>query len=324
LKKAERGRISAATFQGTKGMFSFASGAAFIDGTGKVLAADPGFVAELGLGPEDPTGELRARAETNPQLRALLSGEGPDVARVPGAGGEAVVVERVRAAAGALLLARAPRTGEWLEHAMRSQGLTRIAAGLAHDIKNPLNAMALQLALLTDKLASTADASTASAGHLGAVREQIGRVNEVVRRFLDVTDPSAPLGYTDLGALLTDTASLFGHDARRRRIDLTVEAARGTVRSRCEPGRVGRLVLALFSRALNETPDAGRLVARAEVDGESAVVRIEHVAGDPDPETGYYTEVATAAAEALGGELAVAGSDGIERLTLRLPRNGSA
>jgi hypothetical protein len=96
------------------------------------------------------------------------------------------------------------------------------------------------------------------------------------------------------------------------------------VRSRCEPGRVGRLVLALLSRALAETPEGGRLTARAETDGVSAVIRIEHVAGDPDPETGYYTEVAGAAAEALGGELAVSGSEGIERLTLRLPRNDRA
>ena len=47
---------------------------------------------------------------------------------------------------------------------MRSQGLTRLAAGLAHDIKNPLNAMALQLALLADKLSIRREASSAAAG----------------------------------------------------------------------------------------------------------------------------------------------------------------
>ena len=116
---------------------------------------------------------------------------------------------------------------------MRSRGSQRPAAGVAHDIKNPLNAMALQLALLADKL-SPGDAGAASATHLAALRDQIVRVNEVVRRFLDVTDPSAPLGYTDVGALAADTASLFAHDARRRRIELHVDAA---------PARRGRAAI---------------------------------------------------------------------------------
>jgi signal transduction histidine kinase len=303
-------------------MHTFARGAAFIDRSGALLAADAGFVSQLGLPVEDPTGALRARAEESPELRALLAGEGPSVARVAGAGGDVVELERVPGASGgALLVARAPRSTEWLEHAMRSQGLTRLAAGLAHDIKNPLNAMALQLALLTEKLAAAGDATTASSSHLGALRDQIGRVNEVVRRFLDVADPSAPLGYTDVGALVVDTASLFGHDARRRRVELSVDASRGMVRTPCDPGRVGRLVLALFSRALGETPEGGRLVARADgLDGQ-AVVRLEHVAGERDIETGYYTDVVATAAEGLGGALLLERDGSTERITLRLPRN---
>jgi signal transduction histidine kinase len=300
---------------------TFATGAAFLDRSGILVAADPGFLARLGLPPDDPTRALHARAEAVPELRALLAGEGPGVAQVPGEDG-AVEVERVPAAAGALLVARAPR--EWLEHTIRSQGLTRLVAGLAHDIKNPLNAMALQLALLTEKLASAGDAAAASAGHLGALREQIGRVNEVVRRFLDVTDPSAPLGYTDLGALVGDIVSLHAHDARRRRIELNADAPRGTVRTPCDPGRVARLALGLFSRAMSETPEGGRLSVRAATEAQHALFLVEHDAGDPDPETGYYTDVVAAAAEALGGGLAVRREGGSVRLTLRLPRNERA
>jgi len=205
---------------------------------------------------------------------------------------------------------------------MRSQGLPRLAAGLAHDVKNPLNAMALQLALLAEKLAPSGEAAAAAAPHLAALREQIGRVNDVVRRFLDVADPSAPLGDADAGALLADTAALFGHEARRRRIALALEGTRGAVRTRCDPARLGRLVLGLFSRALAETPDGGRLAAHVTADGEGILVGIVHAAGDPDPETGYYSEVAAAAARSLGGSLSVEREGGEERVLLRLPGNG--
>jgi signal transduction histidine kinase len=302
-------------------MHLLASGAAFIDRSGAVVAADSGFLAGLGLRPEDPTGTLRARAEAVPELRALLAGEGPDVVRVTGADGATVELERVPGGAGVLLVARSGDAVEWLEHSMRSHGLGRLAGGVAHDIKNPLNAMALQLALLGEKLSSSEDASAAAASHLGHLRDQIGRVNEIVRRLVDVAEPSAPLGYTDVGALLVDLGSLFAHEARRRRIELAVEAQPGTVGTSCDPARVGRIVLGVFARALAETPDGGRLAARAEARGPVAAIAVEHVAGASDPELRYYSEVAAAAAKALGGEFAQERRDGVERLSLALPRN---
>jgi signal transduction histidine kinase len=300
-------------------MHLLAVGAAFVDRSGAVVAADPGFVARLGLAPGDPTGTLRARAESVPELRALLTGEGPATVSVPAEEGGTLEVERIPAGAGALLVLRTPRAGTWLEEALRSSGLGRIASGLAHDIKNPLNAMALQVALLGEKLAASGEASAAASPHLGVVRDQIGRVNEVLRRFVDVADPGAPLGYTDLGGLVVDVGALFAHEGRRRRITLSVEAQPG-VRTSCDPARVGRLVLGLFARALGETPDGGRLSARAETRGTSAGMSIEHTPGDPDAEVGYYTEVASAAARALGGEFEHGLRDGMARLSLALPK----
>ena len=92
-------------------------------------------------------------------------------------------------AGGALLLVRTAHLQECLENGHRSTALSRVIAGVAHDIKNPLNAMALQLAILSEKLSGEGEAAGAAVPHLSALREQIGRVNEVVRRFLDVTDP---------------------------------------------------------------------------------------------------------------------------------------
>jgi signal transduction histidine kinase len=203
---------------------------------------------------------------------------------------------------------------------MRSHGLARLVGGVAHDIKNPLNAMALQIALLGEKLATSPDSSATAAAHLGAIRDQIARVNDVLRRFLDVAEPGASFGYTDLGALLADLASLFGHEGRRRRIALSVDAQPGGARTSCDPARVGRLVLGLFARALSETPDGGRLAARVEVRGSVAAVAVEHTAGDPDPGLEYYSLVADAAARALGGRFALDRRDGVVSLSLALPR----
>ncbi|HET9552909.1 MAG TPA: histidine kinase [Anaeromyxobacteraceae bacterium] len=299
-------------------MSFFARGAAFVDPAGSVLAADAGFLDELGLTGGDAAAALRARSSGSPPLQAFLAGEGPDRTVVDGPRGE-VTLERIPAAGGALLVARVAHDAEWLEHAVRSQWLGRMAGGLAHDIKNPLNAMALQLALLGEKLEG--EAGAASASHLGALGDQVAKVNEVVRRFCDVADPPSPFGYVDVGAVVGDIACLFGHEVRRRRVRLELDAPRGVARTGAPAERAVRLLLGLFGRAVAETPDGGTLSA-AVTGGEVASLALVHTAGDPDPDLGYYTEVAAAAARALGGSFEHQRADGQERLLLRLPRGG--
>jgi signal transduction histidine kinase len=299
-----------------------AAGAAFVDRTGAVLAADRGFLARLGGEDGDPGVALRAYAESNPELRALLAGDGPGVASLRGPDGP-VEVERVPAKGGALLLVREAGEDDRGEHALRSLVLGRILAGVAHDIKNPLNAMSLQLALLGDKLEGAAEVSRAAATHLAALREQIARVNEVLRRLAEVTDPTSPLGYTDLGTLVADVGHLFGYEARRRRVELVVDAHPGAVRTPSDPARVGRLVLGLCGGALALTPEGGRLVARAEAREREAALVVEHTRGDPASALGYDTEVLAAGASALGGTFGrEPGEQRMERLVLTFPRNG--
>jgi signal transduction histidine kinase len=302
-------------------MHPFAAGAAFLDASGAVVA-DAAFRALLGLPGDDAGPALRARAEAEPALRAFIAGEGAGTIAVARTDGLPLELQRTAASAGALVVARVAGLGDALEHALRSVALGKVANGVAHDIKNPLNAMALQIALLGEKLSASPDASAAAVAHLSALRDQVGRVNEVLRRFLDVADPGAPYGYTDVGALVTDVATLLGHEGRRRRIELAVDAPPGAIRTSCDPGRVGRLVLGLFARALAETPDGGRLGARVGTAGATVTVVIEHAAGDPDPVLGYYTEAAVEGARQLGGALAEERRDGVARITLALPRGG--
>ncbi len=297
-------------------MLSYATGAAFIDRTGAVVAADPGFLAALGLPAHDPTGALRTLAEGSPILRALLGGDGPDHVRLPSGAGE-LLLTRHAAEGGSLLLVRTSGLQERLEHGLRSAALSRLVSGVAHDIKNPLNAMSLQLALLSEKLSPD---GAAGVPHLSALREQIGRVNEVVRRFMDVTDPGAPLGYTELGALVCDAGALFGHEARRRRVQLVIQPPRGVVRTAGDPARIGSLVLVLLAGAMAATPDGGRVEAAVEAEDGQAVLRLAHAVGDGERESGYDRGVVEIAALSLGATLTDREEEGVEHVLLRLPR----
>jgi signal transduction histidine kinase len=223
---------------------------------------------------------------------------------------------------GAFLRARpVPPGSNALEHAMHSLAVTRLASGVVHDVKNPLNAMALQIALLTDKIGGSGEAlAAACANNLASLRNQISRVNDVVRRLADVSDP-APASAFDLGSLTADVGSLFAHEARRRRVAWTCEAAAGSVHGRGDPARVARLLLGVAWRALSRA-EGGAVTLRVGNDGQEAVVAVEH-GPDTDPELAWVPAVAAEALAEMGGRLVRGRAERVERLELRLRRESA-
>jgi len=299
-------------------------GTAFLDGAGKVCAADEFFRALLRLPAGDTTHALRARAAEDPALAELIAGRGPDTARLSAPDGTLVCdLSRTTGESGLLLRATPSDpalTAHPLEYAMQAVALARLAGSVAHDVKNPLNAMALQLALLADKISTTSETLAASCGgNLTSLKNQIVRVNEVVRRFLDVADPT-PSGGFDAGGLLLDAVSLFGHEARRRRVAMACEAAPGAVRASGDPGRAARLLLGLLWRAIASTPEGGKLLARAFTVQREVTLSIEHGRGEPDPALAWMGPVVAAAVSAMAGRLEESDHEDTVRVALVLPK----
>ncbi|HET8732207.1 MAG TPA: histidine kinase [Anaeromyxobacteraceae bacterium] len=300
-----------------------ARGAAVVDQAGRLLAADAGFAAALGLPPGDPGGALCTRAAAEPALAALLAGAGPDALALAGAGGIPLRLERQPGGPPRLLVVRGEGDEERLEHAARSEGLPSLAAGLAHDVNGPLHTMTLQLAILAEKLGD-GDEGRLAAGHLGALREQVARVARMVRRFREVVDPSAGAGGLDLAALATEATALLNHDLHRRAVRLTLEVPPAGARTGAAPERSARLVLALLQAAATAAPQGGALAVAVEAGPERVALVVEHAAAADAAGFGYDLEVAAGAAEALGGRLVRGGEEGRVRVRLELPRGQQA
>ena len=95
-----------------------------------------------------------------------------------------------------LLYRRTRRVEEARVEAERRAELGEVAAGLAHEIRNPLNAMGLNLELLEEKLVHPAGArspraSAASAADLAqAARVETSRLARLLTDFLSYARPS--------------------------------------------------------------------------------------------------------------------------------------
>jgi len=204
------------------------------------------------------------------------------------------------------------------ELAMHGLGLSAAAAGIAHEVRNPLNAIVLQLALVTDRIGAHPELAQACASHLAKVRDQIGRVDEVVRRFVDAADP-APGPWVEVQRLLRDAAVLFTHEARHRHLALAIGDAPCSLRARGDAPRVERLWVGLVLRAIVETSPGGSVRLSAAVEGREVVLCVEHGPVQPSASLAWIGAAVGDGARALGGRLEESRAGERARSELRLP-----
>src|SRR5208337_4349067 len=99
--------------------------------------------------------------------------------------------------------------------------LGRLTSGVAHEVKNPLNAMVLQLELLKSKLT---DQGERVGPHLEILSNEIQRLDRVVKTFLDFTRPVQlrPIP-TDVEGLVREVFLLAEPHALKNNVQLIFE-----------------------------------------------------------------------------------------------------
>ena len=204
---------------------------------------------------------------------------------------------------------------------MRWSAAVRLMESLVHDVRNPLNALAINVEILQEKVSRAAggEVPPGQVKNLQAMREQIARVNGMLgefARFL-APAPSAPT-VLSLSSVVKDAAAVLGHAGRRARVRISVDVPEGQATvGAMDPSALGFLVLVSVLRALERTLMICILTATAAAEGQVRVsVRDEggrivlHVQ-DGGREEGEDTEIEQALAAAAleyGAELHVRGS----------------
>jgi signal transduction histidine kinase len=126
---------------------------------------------------------------------------------------------------GALLIMRdtesVRRLGDEIEMSRRLSASGRLTRGVAHEVKNPINAIVLHLQLLQNKLAH---AEPDTQRHMDIIDSEIRRLDRVVQTLVDFTRPrDLHLEEVDLRRLLDEVGMLAAPDAEQHGV--TIERA---------------------------------------------------------------------------------------------------
>jgi len=224
------------------------------------------------------------------ELEALAAAE----AEIPGAGGDPTprrvgvsvqVITEGGSRMGALVTLRdlesLERINRQLQVSERLAAFGRVTAGVAHEVKNPLNSMRLWLENLKENL-SPGEALPRQA--VAVLDSEINRLDSVVKRFLDfMRPPELRLEETQLDQLLEEIAAIARPQMERAGVQQEVHCAP------LPPVRVDRALLKqallnLVYNAIEAMPGGGRLTMGLERRGDTAEISVTDTGQGIKPE----------------------------------------
>lgn len=177
-----------------------------------------------------------------------------------------------------------------IRYSRKLAALGRLSAGVAHEVKNPLNAMMIHLELLRQQFAPPARRPSTGAGrsalgaaiaaeapasvgavdtdraleHVDVIANEIHRLDEVMQGFLKFSRPEdLKLQPVDLAALVDEVVAIVRPEAERAGVGLVVEPIH-VPDVNADPAMLRQAFLNLALNACQAMPSGGTLRIRCE------------------------------------------------------------
>ena len=160
-----------------------------------------------------------------------------------------------------------------LQVSERLAAVGRITAGVAHEVKNPLNSMRLWLENLKESLPPDQDGATAQA--VNVLDAEIDRLDAVVKRFLDFARPmDVRLEPTQLAELLREVLEVAQPQLQRAKVEVAQLLPIGIPEVFVDRDLLKQAVLNLVLNAVDAMPGGGQLQLTLSRRGEVAEITV--------------------------------------------------
>ncbi|MBT8036314.1 MAG: PAS domain-containing protein [Verrucomicrobiae bacterium] len=137
--------------------------------------------------------------------------------------------------------------------------LTLLAAGVAHEIGNPLNSLDIHLQLLERKLKKLPEnEQTNLTHHLHTAQGEIRRLDTILKQFLQAIRPSQPeRSPLQLHDLLRDTLTLLAPEFEQRHVKVTLDLAETTPLLELDENQIKQALYNVLKNASQALPASG-------------------------------------------------------------------
>jgi len=147
----------------------------------------------------------------------------------------------------------------------------RLAAGVAHEVRNPLGVIRASASMLEEGQGLDADARRACS----FIREEIDRLNGLITSLLAFARPTEPrLSPVALDAVIERALRLAAPEVDRRAIALVRETPPALPAVRADADLLAQVLLGLLVNATEAVAEHGRIIVRANAESAAVVVEV--------------------------------------------------
>jgi signal transduction histidine kinase len=178
---------------------------------------------------------------------------------------------------GALLIMRdtepVRRIGDEIEMSRRLSASSRVTRGVAHEVKNPINAIVLHLQLLQNKLAQQ---EPDTRRHMDIIDSEIRRLDRVVQTLVDFTRPrDLHLEEIDLRRLLEDAVQLAAPDAGQHGVTVDLHMPEQSLPVKVDIDLMKQAILNVVINGVQAMPQGGVLTISARRQNGMAMAEVQ-------------------------------------------------
>jgi signal transduction histidine kinase len=143
----------------------------------------------------------------------------------------------------------------------------RLAASIAHELNNPLEAIQNSLYVLVERTPE----KDPDHGFLEIARKETARMSRILREMLGFYRPAIEMGETDLNGLIGEAEGLLAKRLRERNVRLEKKLDGHLPRIRASADQLKQVLLNLFLNAADAMPDGGAITVTTTVIGGARI-----------------------------------------------------
>jgi PAS domain S-box-containing protein len=160
-----------------------------------------------------------------------------------------------------------------IERKDKLSAMGELAAGVAHEIRNPLNSINIIAQRIQYEFVPTEDLDEYT-NLISTIRSEVIRVNKIIKQFLEFTSPpKLNLVEADLNDLVKDCINFFDSEAQLKHIILTADLIEN-IKVFLDKERIKQVLVNLIKNSIEAIEAEGFIKVSTKIDSQNAIIEI--------------------------------------------------